>query len=1092
MSPHDLANFRADDVLQGLHGFQRDAVEYAFHRLYEAPDSSRRFLIADEVGLGKTLIARGVIAKAIEHLKSRVARVDVLYICSNLAIARQNRNRLTPTPDLRFSDAERVTLLPLTMHLSEQRPVNLVALTPGTSLDLKSSLGIARERILLYALLKDHWGLKGVAPQHVFQGNVMDSDRFQDDVRTFLRAEASSISPELRAAFYKALDAQPELRDAFGQVCELFSRKAAHRSDEARDQRNTVVGQLRSLLAASCIGFLEPDLVILDEFQRFKSLLARDSEEGMLAQQLFEWSSDHAAARVLLLSATPYKGYTSQLDTDDEDHFEDFIATVDFLNADASRTTALRTKLSAYRRTLFEIRPGQSPTAAIELKDSIQADLRRVMSRTERLRVAGIANGMLSSHVTPIATTPDDLRAYVALSKLAETLQTDDCLEYWKSAPFPLSFMEGYLLRRALPSRSGPIPAETARALAAAAEFGFPMERSSRYDEIAPTNAKARALIASLSGSGAFDRLWLPPALPYYGQLSEAERRLTKTLIFSSWQLVPKSIASVVSYEAERRAIRLDEPAAVNTPEARKGRRALLRFSRSDSRLSGLPNLSLLYPCAALAAACDPLRLPTGASQEEALAWAEARVRELLPEGIAFAEPNQAADERWYWAGGPLLDLERDPALRDDWWDIAELDGVWALAEDAEDGEDAQDSAWSDHVFAARTFVLREGLSALGKAPSDLVRVMAATGLSSPACAALRALSRMAPDTDPERGTTVRIAAAQVAWGFRSLLNRPESIGLVRRGRSETPYWKLALEYCFEHHLSAVLDEYVHVLRDARGLTRRTEREVATEIARAVVDVLQIRAASLDAETFEVDLAARSVVIGRRGLRSHFAMRFGSDKTDDEKHLRRSQIVGDAFNSPFWPFVLATTSIGQEGLDFHWYCHAVVHWNLPTNPVDLEQREGRVHRFKGHAVRKNVARDHAVATRPQDGADPWEAMFEAAGDSSADRGNGLVPYWLYSTPGGHTIERHVPVYGLSKEEQAYGALRRALGAYRIVFGQPRQDELLEFLLRQTEETELTGLSEHLAIDLAPLCKSGEVSIRTLRYDDALQLASPSG
>lgn len=48
-------------------------------------------------------------------------------------------------------------------------------------------------------------------------------------------------------------------------------------------------------------------------------------------------------------------------------------------------------------------------------------------------------------------------------------------------------------------------------------------------------------------------------------------------------------------------------------------------------------------------------------------------------------------------------------------------------------------------------------------------------------------------------------------------------------------------------------------------------------------------------------------------------------------------------------------SRSEEGLDFHRYCHAVVHWNLPSNPIDLEQREGRVHRYKGHAVRKNVA-----------------------------------------------------------------------------------------------------------------------------------------
>ena len=68
---------------------------------------------------------------------------------------------------------------------------------------------------------------------------------------------------------------------------------------------------------------------------------------------------------------------------------------------------------------------------------------------------------------------------------------------------------------------------------------------------------------------------------------------------------------------------------------------------------------------------------------------------------------------------------------------------------------------------------------------------------------------------------------------------------------------------------------------------------------------------------------------------------------------------GPRSNSPFRPFVLTSTSIGQEGLDFHPWCHRLVHWNLPGNPVDLEQREGRIHRYKGHAVRRNVAASHA-------------------------------------------------------------------------------------------------------------------------------------
>jgi hypothetical protein len=56
---------------------------------------------------------------------------------------------------------------------------------------------------------------------------------------------------------------------------------------------------------------------------------------------------------------------------------------------------------------------------------------------------------------------------------------------------------------------------------------------------------------------------------------------------------------------------------------------------------------------------------------------------------------------------------------------------------------------------------------------------------------------------------------------------------------------------------------------------------------------------------------------------------------------------------PFLAIRFDTTSAGQEGIDFHWWSHAVVHWNIPANPVDFEQREGRVHRYAGHAVRKN-------------------------------------------------------------------------------------------------------------------------------------------
>ena len=82
-------------VYAELKDFQRASVENVFEKLYK--EGKKRFLIADEVGLGKTIVAKGLIAKAMErHLKS--SRKDqpfrVIYICSNQALTGQNLKKL--------------------------------------------------------------------------------------------------------------------------------------------------------------------------------------------------------------------------------------------------------------------------------------------------------------------------------------------------------------------------------------------------------------------------------------------------------------------------------------------------------------------------------------------------------------------------------------------------------------------------------------------------------------------------------------------------------------------------------------------------------------------------------------------------------------------------------------------------------------------------------------------------------------------------------------------------------------------------------------------------------------------------------------
>ena len=284
-----------------------------------------------------------------------------------------------------------------------------------------------------------------------------------------------------------------------------------------------------------------------------------------------------------------------------------------------------------------------------------------------------------------------------------------------------------------------------------------------------------------------------------------------------------------------------------------------------------------------------------------------------------------------------------------------------------------------------------------------------------------------------------------------------------RPGDGNTPYWQQAVDYCAAGNLQAVMDEYIHTLRDLEGLFAADDEKAWDRLAAAVTAALSLRTSALRVDEFRPgDDTAR---IEHHRMRNHFAMRFGAQESDSGRAGGREGQVRRAFNSPFWPFVLASTSVGQEGLDFHAYCHAVMHWNLPSNPVDLDQREGRVHRYKGRAVCKNIAAKHGVEVLDAGSKDVWDALFEAAREQSSN-GRGLVPYWLFPVSEGAHIERHVPVLPLSRDASQLKALKRSLAVYRMVFGQPRQDDLVVFILERLGPEKLENIVPLLRIDLS--------------------------
>ena len=86
-------------------------------------------------------------------------------------------------------------------------------------------------------------------------------------------------------------------------------------------------------------------------------------------------------------------------------------------------------------------------------------------------------------------------------------------------------------------------------------------------------------------------------------------------------------------------------------------------------------------------------------------------------------------------------------------------------------------------------------------------------------------------------------------------------------------------------------------------------------------------------------------------------------------------------------------------------------------------------------------------------------------DGGAVSQTDLVPYWVFNGKGDFKIRRYIPTLPLSRERAASVRLRASLGVYRMVFGQPRQEDLLAFLQASRSAGELDA--NVYGIDLSP-------------------------
>jgi hypothetical protein len=723
----------------------------------------------------------------------------------------------------------------------------------------------------------------------------------------------------------------------------------------------------------------------------------------------------------------------------------------------------------------------------MNLKKALEAQLRKVMVRTERLAASEDRNGMLKVISDSSAKLePGDLISYCGLQNVAECLGSRDCLEYWKSSPYPLNFMDKYELKDAFEKACLYKTPEICGHLLKAEELLLPWDHIESYDQVDPGNARLRSLFSGTFGANAWKLLWLPPSLPYYDLgwpfADPALKKFTKRLIFSSWRMAPRMIACLMSYEAERNMIGLFDPSIRNTSISRKKLGRLLDFSRSEKggMITGLAFLGMIYPSITLGKACDPLRMFSKSlpSAGEAVRKAQVEIMRLLLPIVGSSPESGPEDENWYWAAPVLLDMYYHRGSAEKFFSYKNLGDILTGEETflEDESDEGPSLLWKDAI--AQVTALIDGKILLKRPPQDLSLVLAKIALAGPGIACLRALARVTGGVFAgsfwEPLDEISISAMRMSQAFIHLFNLKTSNALLRGlyrldSQGAPAYWRLVLDYCLEGGLQSVMDEYVHFLKESEGLFGLGRCEAAERISETVAKALSLRSASLEVDEISCNAKSDSISISKKKMRTNFAVMLSEKGSDEGRSVNRIAQVRKAFNSPFWPFILATTSIGQEGLDFHAYCHAIVHWNLPHNPVDLEQREGRVHRFKGHAIRKNLAAKYGLSEVNPNDADPWEALFMAGKRDRRDGLGDLVPFWIYPE-GEARIERHVPALPLSRDRQRAHSLQKSLAIYRMVFGQSRQEDLAAYLMSRLDKGLNKEELDKLRIDLSPPCR----------------------
>lgn len=982
----------------------------------------KRVLLSDEVGLGKTIMARAVVNE-VRKLRKDVQDDDyrIVYVCSNQNIIRQNIYKLVDKSDdvLRISDSrlsmqhlvleERMAKLKATEESQngEMRTL-LVPITPATSFSVQGGSGSKNERALMYAHVRRMEVLMPYEKElrHMFQlQNYVSNKSWKNDVEWYEKRVVDAGEEYIQRMQDRLTEKVPQ--DILDELIRMASEDGWSNTEMIR-----VINRLRTIFAEISLDALEPDLVIMDEFQRFSNLISSDlaTEETMIAHRFF---FDSKIPYILLLSATPYKPYTTLEEINEQncdEQYEDFMKLMRFLNNGKPK---FNTVWEDYSRSLAHME-SEGLDVLVAKKKAAEEKMYEVMCRTERLN-EGLIQSVLEKEAVPISE--GDILSYCQMQHLLDEAGDELgerpgnlSIEYVKSSPYLLSFMQHYKEKKFIEKAYDPTQRKHAPkppiVNANSQRLLLKGHHVYTYKPIAPNNARLDYLSKELFSKQSELLLWVPASHPYYSvpatNVFAKNKDFSKVLVFSSWEMVPRMLAVMLSYESEQKNI--SEVFPGTSYKAKQGAQRLTDVVNKKDKHQ-LDQTLLMYPSSYLKNLYNP--------------------QALFEEGIRDLASLQKRIEEQIKTDVQGLDIDENAP--------AGSAGVLRIIKALEGEEVSEIPAITPRV----------------------IRVLAHMAIASPAVCLYRIFD------DEEKANVV-------AKDFVSLFNIRESAAIVDRCSrlEDANYYERVLEYCVMGNLQSVLNEFAHTIEE-----NTHHEEYAKRVSEAMMQSF-VGVSTVDIDTTE-SFCKPKVEKYQEKMAMHrfYAYDYANGKVQSsDQSIQHNMSLQQAFNSPFRPFVLATTSVGQEGLDFHRYSRKIMHWNLPSNPVDMEQREGRINRYKCLAIRRNIA--HLFPEQFT-----WHDMFEQAKEEWKQYGySEMVPFWClprevvaaHKTDGVlEWIERIVPMYPMSLDQGRYQHLIDILSMYRLTMGQPRQEELLELL-----KGKITPEDMHkLLIDLSPYNKN---------------------